>query len=56
MGATAQHFPPFTTVQYHFYRMRDNGWDDQFDTDRNADAAFQSALAAEGFEVFLDKN
>jgi hypothetical protein len=25
MGATAKDFPPFTTVQYHFYRMRDNG-------------------------------
>ena len=31
-------------------------WDDQFQTDRDADAAFQSALAEEGFEVFLDKD
>jgi hypothetical protein len=31
-------------------------WDDQFETDRDADAAFQSALAAEGFEAFLDKD
>ncbi len=25
MGATAQGPSPFTTVQYHFYRMRDDG-------------------------------
>jgi hypothetical protein len=31
-------------------------WDDQFDTDCDADAAFQSALAAEAFEAFLDKD
>jgi hypothetical protein len=31
-------------------------WDDQCDTDRDADAAFQSALAAEVFEAFLDKD
>ena len=31
-------------------------WDDQFDTDRDADAAFRSALAEEGFEAFLDKD
>ena len=31
-------------------------WDDQFETDRDADAAFQSALAEEGFEAFLGKN
>jgi hypothetical protein len=31
-------------------------WDHQFDTDRDADAAFRSALAEEGFEAFLDKD
>ncbi len=31
-------------------------WDDQFDTDRDADAAFRSALAEEGFGAFLDKD
>lgn len=31
-------------------------WDDQFETDRDADAAFRSALAEEGFEAFLDKD
>ena len=31
-------------------------WDDQFETDRDADAAFQSALVEEGFEAFLDKD
>jgi hypothetical protein len=31
-------------------------WDDQFDTDRDADAAFTSALEKEGFEAFLDKD
>jgi hypothetical protein len=31
-------------------------WDDQFETDRHADAAFQNALAEEGFEAFLDKD
>ena len=30
-------------------------WDDQFDTDRDADAAFRRALADDGFEAFLDK-
>lgn len=29
-------------------------WDDQFDTDRDADAAFRNALAQDGFEAFLD--
>lgn len=29
-------------------------WDDQFNTDRDADAAFRNALAQEGFEAFLD--
>ena len=31
-------------------------WDDQFQTDRDADAAFRTALAEEGFEAFLDKD
>jgi hypothetical protein len=31
-------------------------WEDQFDTDRDADAAFQNALAEEGFEAFLSKD
>ena len=31
-------------------------WDDQFETDRDADAAFRTALAEEGFEAFLDKD
>ncbi|MDQ0839821.1 hypothetical protein [Sphingomonas faeni] len=31
-------------------------WDDRFETDRAADAAFRSALAEEGFEAFLDKD
>lgn len=31
-------------------------WDEQFETDRDADVAFQSALADEGFEAFLDKD
>jgi hypothetical protein len=31
-------------------------WDDQFQTDRDADAAFRTALADEGFEAFLDKD
>ncbi len=31
-------------------------WDDQFETDRDADAVFQSALAEEVFEAFLDKD
>lgn len=31
-------------------------WDAKFKTDRDADAAFQSALAEEGFEAFLDKD
>ncbi|MEG3089382.1 hypothetical protein [Sphingomonas sp. PB4P5] len=31
-------------------------WEDQFKTDRDADAAFRSALAEEGFEAFLDKD
>ncbi|MGY2736648.1 hypothetical protein [Sphingomonas sp. UYP23] len=31
-------------------------WDDQFDTDRDADAAFRSALAEDGFEAFLHKD
>jgi hypothetical protein len=31
-------------------------WDEQFETDRHADAAFQSALTEEGFEAFLDKD
>ncbi|WP_274599187.1 MULTISPECIES: hypothetical protein [unclassified Sphingomonas] len=31
-------------------------WDAKFETDRDADAAFQSALAEEGFEAFLDKD
>lgn len=31
-------------------------WDDQFQTDRDADAAFKTALADEGFEAFLDKD
>jgi hypothetical protein len=31
-------------------------WDDQFETDRDADAAFRSALAEEGFEAFLNKD
>lgn len=30
-------------------------WDDPFDTDRDADAAFRRALADEGFEAFLDR-
>lgn len=29
-------------------------WDDLFDTDRDADAAFRKTLAEEGFEAFLD--
>ncbi|WP_302847229.1 hypothetical protein [Sphingomonas sp. OK281] len=31
-------------------------WDDQFETDRDADEAFQSALAEEGFGAFLGKD
>jgi hypothetical protein len=31
-------------------------WDDLFETDRDADAAFRTALAEEGFEAFLDKD
>jgi uncharacterized protein len=31
-------------------------WEDQFDTDRDADAAFQNALAEEGFEAFFSKD
>ena len=31
-------------------------WDDQFETDRDADAAFRIALAEEGFEAFLNKD
>ena len=31
-------------------------WDDQFETDSDANAVFQSALAEEGFEAFLDKD
>lgn len=31
-------------------------WDDQFQTDRDADTAFKTALADEGFEAFLDKD
>jgi hypothetical protein len=31
-------------------------WDDQFETDRDADAAFRHALAEEGFEAFLDND
>jgi hypothetical protein len=31
-------------------------WDDRFETDRDADAAFRNALAEEGFEAFLDKD
>ena len=31
-------------------------WDAKFETDRDADAAFQSARAEEGFEAFLDKD
>jgi uncharacterized protein len=30
-------------------------WDDPFETDRDADAAFRTALAEEGFEAFLGK-
>jgi hypothetical protein len=29
-------------------------WDEQFDTDRDADAAFRNALASDGFEAFLE--
>ena len=29
-------------------------WDEQFDTDRDADAAFRAALMHDGFEAFLD--
>lgn len=29
-------------------------WDDPFETDRQADAAFRNALAQDGFEAFLD--
>jgi hypothetical protein len=29
-------------------------WEDLFDTDRDADAAFRNALAQDGFEAFLD--
>lgn len=29
-------------------------WDDPFDTDRDADAAFRDTLAREGIEAFLD--
>jgi hypothetical protein len=31
-------------------------WNDLFETDLEADAAFKSALAEEGFEAFLDKD
>ena len=31
-------------------------WDDQFETESDANAVFQSALAEEGFEAFLDKD
>lgn len=31
-------------------------WDEQFQTDRDADAAFRAALANDGFEAFLDKD
>ena len=31
-------------------------WDDQFETHSDANAVFQSALAEEGFEAFLDKD
>lgn len=29
-------------------------WDNPFETDRQADAAFRNALAQDGFEAFLD--
>ena len=31
-------------------------WEHQFETDRDADGAFRSALVTEGFEAFLDKD
>ncbi|KAB2673825.1 hypothetical protein [Brucella tritici] len=52
MGAMAKEFPPFATLQYQFYRMRDNGLPDLINEILVAVTRLTESRKAEPAKVF----